>query len=93
MTTMLFLVSTSFKDGKSRTSVQNKVAAAEFYWYDADDDYLLFTSINVEIGNLELEWGVNVDMDPAGGTLIASGYNDRVYPHDQWPAYNLYGHF
>jgi hypothetical protein len=66
-----------------------------YYWFTYPDDaYNDYASLDQE----ETEWwiyydGVVINTNPIGGTLIARGYPDDVYPHDKFPTVFLYAHF
>jgi len=66
-----------------------------YYWYTyPDDTYNDWQTL----ANEEWEWedvyyGVLIDDDPMGGTLIAQGYMTNAYPHNMFPAAYIYAHF
>jgi|SRR6185437_6382881 len=89
-TSLLF---TSFKPAKNRTNLQSNAKDAYYYWYlDNGTVYDDWTSVAGEITRLENEYDVYVDTNPVDGTLIASGYAIKGYPHGIYASYFLYSH-
>jgi len=64
-----------------------------YYWYDTNDNYVDFNTVAEEEYNLEVEYGVLVDENPMGGTLLEKGYQNPGKPHMAFPGSFLYGHF
>jgi hypothetical protein len=86
----LFFVSTSFKPIKKHSPAQKD---QYYYWYlDNGTVYEGWNSVAQEITILEDEYGVYVDGDPLDGTLIASGYFVKGYPHLVYASVLLYTH-
>jgi len=75
----------------SATQHQNK--DVWLYWYDASDNFYEMNTIAGAEYDLEVEYGVLVDENSAGGTLLAKGYQDLGKPHMAFPLSFLYGHF
>jgi hypothetical protein len=87
--TMLLFTLTSAKTAKERPSSNNN---EYYYWYlDGGTVYDDWTSVSSEITRLETEYGVLVDTNP-NGTLIASGYFVKGYPHLVYASVLLYSH-
>jgi hypothetical protein len=63
------------------------------YWYDTGDNYVDEATVSQEEYNLEVKYGVLVDTNPMGGTLLERGYQDYGKPHFDFPLATLYGHF
>ena len=80
----------------SATPTRNAHRPAEkktlYYWYWADDDFLIFYNSTsgacTDIGNMI---GNPVDTNPFG-TRVANGYITNAYPHTMWPTVTLYYH-
>ena len=88
--TVIFL-STSFKPGKS--SSFSNVNNTNYYWYlDSGTVYDGWYTTATEITRLENMYGVYVDGDPLDGTLIASAYAYKGYPHLIYASVFLYSH-
>lgn len=64
-----------------------------FFYLTSNNSYLGYQSEDQEIDNLEGTYQVYVDTDPAGGTLLASGFFLYGNLHILPPSVNLYGHF
>lgn len=66
--------------------------ANSYYWYSAfDGSYNDYETIAYEIWEMEIWYGVTVDQNPAGGTLVEKGY---WYENPEYPPMELlYGHF
>src|SRR6185312_2461770 len=78
-TCFFFLLTTSFKPAKSHARLQKDTF---YYWYlDNGTVYDDWNDVSGEITRLENEYGVYIDEDPIDGTLIASGYGIKGYPH------------
>lgn len=93
--TLLLFVFTSFKPVKSHTTQKDASTKWDpyYYWYlDGGTVYDDWTSVNNEVARLEYEYGVYVDEDPIDGTLIASGYAIKGYPHLVYASVFLYSH-
>jgi hypothetical protein len=65
-----------------------------YYWYvvplDLFNDY---NSLSAEEWEWEVYYGGYIcNTDPSGGTLLAEGYIDNTYPHDEPPSVYLYIH-
>ena len=89
--TLLFFFCTSFKPVKEHSSL--KKDNTYYYWYlDGGTVYNGWCTTTQEITNLENMYGVEVDTDPADGTLIASGYGVKGYPHYVYASVFLYSH-
>ena len=87
--TLLF-VSTSFKPIKKHSPEKKDTY---YYWYlNNGTVYEGWTSVAQEITILENKYGVYVDGDPLDGTLIASGYFVKGYPHSVYASVLLYSH-
>ena len=66
----------------------------DLFWYiDNGTEYTGYISVEDETDDLMEEYGVLVDTDPDGGTLLASGYPIYGYPHLIFASSFLYGHF
>ena len=86
---LLLFLCTSLKPIKQHSSRQKDT---NYYWYlDGGTVYNGWTSVSDEINNLEETYGVLVDTDP-DGTLIASGYFVKGYPHYVYASVLLYSH-
>jgi hypothetical protein len=64
-----------------------------YYFYDNDDNYTNFATAITEEGRLEGIYGVYVDENSIGGTLLEEGYVMPGEPHTGFPDIFLYGHF
>ena len=88
---MLFFLCTSFKPAKQGAFPKND--NTHYYWYlDSGTVYDGWYTTADEITRLEEEYGVYVDTDPVDGTLIASGYGIKGYPHYVYASVFLYSH-
>ena len=86
---LLFFLYTSLKPAKERSITQKD---ENYYWYlDSGTVYNGWCSVSQEINNLEETYGVLVDTNP-DGTLIASGYFVKGYPHNVYASVFLYSH-
>jgi len=99
VTAVLILFSSSFSSGNGASSPNVPPDAAalkqntHYYWYLASGDvYDGWRTVTDEITSLETRYGVSVDTDPRGGTLLARGYTLFGTPHLVWPSAYLYGH-
>ena len=87
---MLFIVCTSATPTKERNI--SKKDNTNYYWYlDGGTVYDDFCTTAQEVTRLEEEYGVLVDTNP-DGTLIASGYFIKGYPHVVYASVLLYSH-
>jgi hypothetical protein len=81
----------------TRQSFSHAVAIAQnthYYFYLTDDDnYDAYNTVSDEILHLQGMFGVPVNTNPFGGTLVAQGYLNNIYPHQIWPSSYLYAHF
>jgi hypothetical protein len=95
LATAAVFVCTSFTPGKE-SALYGKHSAVEFdvlyYWYDADDDYMGFEGTTDMIAYLEDSLQAIVNTNSIGGTFVAAGYTNNMYPHMVWPMINLYSH-
>jgi hypothetical protein len=90
LATVLLFWCTSFTPVKERSSSHRD---ANYFWYlDNGTVYDGWFSTSQEITRLENTYGVEVDTDPVNGTLIASGYFVKGYPHLVYPSVLLYSH-
>ena len=101
LATSLLVLCTSFHP----TTVSSKQHAASagsgsaarvgnLFWYiDGGTVYHDWVSADIEAYELEEEYGVMVDTNPVGGTLLSSGYPIYGYPHLIFASTFLYGHF
>ena len=65
-----------------------------YYWYFyPDDTYNDEQTISDEEAELWIYFGVMVDTNSSGGTLVAQGYQQNTYPHTSFPQVNLYAHY
>jgi hypothetical protein len=88
--TTLLVLSTSFKPVKKAASSKDNI---HYYWYlDNGTVYDGWYNTDDEIARLEEEYGVYVDTYPFDGTLIASGYGIKGYPHSVYASVFLYAH-
>jgi len=68
--------------------------SVHYYYYLADDDsYDSYSTVSEEIIRMQTLYGVLVNTNPFGGTLVALGYLNNAYPHNIWPSSYLYAHF
>jgi hypothetical protein len=76
------------------TTAPAKAKGAYYYWYTVPDDSFndLTTTPNEE-SELFWEYGVIVNQNSAGGTLLMRGYINNSYPHNMPASIYLYGHF
>jgi hypothetical protein len=66
--------------------------ANSYYWYSTiDGSYNDYETVAYEIWEMEIYWGVTVNQNSAGGTLIEEGFwsDNPNMPVMIW----LYGHF
>ena len=95
MATSLFVLCTSFSDRQiagSETAAAARVG--NLFWYIDDGTvYNDWTSVDNETTEMEDEYGVLVDTDPVGGTIVSIGYPVYGLPHDVYPSCYLYAHF
>jgi opacity protein-like surface antigen len=76
------------------TATSKQAFVPYFNWYlTSNNSYLGYQSEDQEINNLEGTYQVEVDTDPGGGTLLASGFFLYGSLHLLPPSINLYGHF
>jgi len=66
---------------------------ASYYWYDPSNNYIDFNDIDTETYDLEDEYGVYVDQNSIGGTLLEKGYVMPGGPIYGFATILLYGHF
>lgn len=91
---MLTLSGNAFAPPKNNAAPQQKQNKEVWlYWYDASDNFYEMNTISGAEYDLEVEYGVLVDENSAGGTLLAKGYQDLGKPHMAFPLSFLYGHF
>jgi hypothetical protein len=65
-----------------------------YYWYSTfDGSYNDYETTNYEIWEMEVDYDVLVNQDPAGGTLIEEGFLTEADPNPDGPMVFLYGHF
>jgi hypothetical protein len=66
-----------------------------YYWYSAPDDAYIDhqTLADEEFEWWLMLWGVEVDSNPMGGSLLARGYMQSNYPHIAFPMIYLYAHY
>lgn len=89
--TLLFFLCTSLRPIKH--TVTAKTDNTHYYWYlDNGTVYDGWYTTADEITRLEDEYDVYVDTDPVDGTLIASGYGIKGYPHYIYASVFLYSH-
>jgi len=80
---------------QSQTLSTAKTATAfanSYYWYSTiDGSYNDYETVAYEIWEMEIYWGVTVNQNAAGGTLIEEGFwsDNPNMPVMIW----LYGHF
>jgi len=93
--TSLLIVCTSFSAGRPDAGATRPATKAPYYyWYLASDNsYQGYCPVTSEEAALENMYGVFVDNNPSGGTLLAGGYFLKGYPHSIPASVNLYGHF
>lgn len=72
---------------------QNKTRDIEYYWYDTSDNYVDVAIAADEEWRLENVYGVVVDQNSIGGTLLEKGYVNPGKPHMSFVGCFLYGHF
>jgi len=66
----------------------------QYYWYSyPDDTYNDYQSLSDEINEMWAYYGLPVDTNPGGGTLIERGYQNNSYPHIAFPVLYLYVHY
>jgi hypothetical protein len=67
---------------------------ALYYWYSwPSDSYIDRKTIDDETYEMWVYYGVFVNTNPAGGTLVDRGYTYNNYPHTFFPAVYLYAHY
>jgi hypothetical protein len=83
------------KAGSPEPQVKSTGAFVPYFnfYLTSNNSYLGYQSEDQEIDNLEGTYQVYVDTDPAGGTLLASGFFLYGSVHLLPPSVNLYGHF
>jgi hypothetical protein len=64
-----------------------------YYWYNTSDTYVDYATVANEEYSLELQYGVLVDENSIGGTLLEKGYVNPGKPHMSFAGSILYGHF
>jgi hypothetical protein len=70
------------------------VRQVSYYWYSYPyDEYNDYETVANETYEMWVWYGVPVNSDPAGGTLIERGYTNNVYPHEFPPVEFLYEHY
>lgn len=88
---LLLFLCTSFKPVKQDATT--KTDNTHYYWYlDNGTVYDGWYTTADEITRLEDEYGVYIDTDQVDGTLIASGYGIKGYPHTVYASVFLYSH-
>ena len=88
---LLFFLCASFKPVKQ--DAKTKTDNTHYYWYlDSGTVYDGWYTTAEEITRLENEYGVYIDTDQVDGTLIASGYAIKGYPHTVYASVFLYSH-
>jgi hypothetical protein len=90
---ILFSAFTNGKQASSSTSHHSRDNTYYYYYLADDDSYDAYNTVAGEIAHLESLYGVYVDTNPFGGTLLARGYINNWYPHTIWPSSYLYGHY
>jgi len=87
---LFVILLTSFTGNKAQLdSKQN----THYYWYlNNGTTYDGWYTTAQEITRLEEAYGVYVDTNPFNGTLIASGYAIKGYPHLIYASVLLYSH-
>ena len=81
--------------GSATPAHQNTPTAKQtmYYWYWTDTDtYMEYATTATAINDLEAMVGRSVTTQPIGGTLVGNGYINNIYPHNTWPAVQLYEH-
>jgi hypothetical protein len=92
--TSLLVLCTSFHPLKKTAQPETAARVGNLFWYiDGGTVYDDWVSADIETGELEDEYGVLVDTNPVGGTLLAGGYPIYGYPHLIFASSYLYGHF
>ena len=93
--TLLFFLCTSLKPVK-QANPEKQAAQTDnthYYWYlDNGTVYDGWYTTADEITRLEAEYDVYIDTYPVDGTLIASGYGIKGYPHYVYASVFLYSH-
>jgi hypothetical protein len=93
---IIILLLTLTGAGFTRKQAASVPAAAQtlYYWYTyPDDSYNDRKTIDDETYEMWLYYGVFVNTNPAGGTLIDRGYTNNAYPHTVFPSVYLYAHY
>src|SRR5579872_4548984 len=93
--TCFLILCTSFSAGRPGAELsRSDTKMPYYYWYlTSDNSFEGYWPVSTEIAVLENMYDVYVDNDPIGGTLLASGYFLKGYPHTVQASVNLYGHF
>ena len=89
----LLLGATSAIHPAKNTWDQRSTRDQLYYWYDMNDNFVDRASVATEEIELETKYGVLVDQNPTGGTLLEEGYVAAGKPHTDLPGGMLYGHF
>jgi hypothetical protein len=80
--------------GFTKKATAAKHADRLYYWYEQPGDW--YYEQNTIEGDENTQWdmyGVLIDQNAGGGTLVATGYNLNTYPHVGPPSIRLYAHF
>lgn len=93
--TMIFFLCTSFSADQKGVFSSNTATADNIHYHfylNGGTTYDGWYTTSQEIDRLELMYGVLVDTSPLGGSLLASGYAIKGYPHLIYASVFLYGH-
>lgn len=91
--TAIFLLLTSFSTDKRLSNCGEAADDTHYYFYlNNGTTYDGWYTTDQEIDRLETMYGVYVDGNPLGGTLLAKGYAIKGYPHLVYASVFLYGH-
>lgn len=89
------LLTTSFSTSKALPRSAPRTADNTYYYfYTADEDtFQAYSNVATEIVRLQTIYGVLVDQNQFGGTLVAQGFGNNLHPHQTWPLVFMYAHF
>ena len=91
--TAVCLFSISLFTPRLASAITSNGNDTHYYYYNADDDFDAYNTVSAEIVRLQGIYGVTVNTSPYGGTQVASGFTNNIYPHQIWPSSLLYAHF
>lgn len=93
---ILLLLCTSFRSGTEGLAPKKSLVSSDnthyYYYLNGGTTYDGWYTIAEETDRMSDMYGVYVDTDPFGGTLLASGYSLKGIPHLVYATSFLYGH-